>query len=426
MNILIRLAKIIDTGSKHHNTVKDVFIQNGVIAKIGSNLKPTGKYTEVKLKGLQLSLGWVDMNSYFADPGFEHKETIESGCKAAAAGGFTHVCAMPNTMPIMHNKSMVEYMLSKAKGNIVNLLPVGAVTQKCEGKELAELYDMFHAGAVAFSDGGNPSLNAGLLERALDYIKAFDGILLVHPEDKSIAKHGVMHEGVFSTKLGLPAMPAFAETLAVARDLFILDYTQSRLHFLDVSLKKSLELIKNAKKKNGKLTVSVNAYNLLFTDEAVGSYNTQFKLNPPLRLSEDIAAMVKAIQEGTVDTITSQHQPHEEDCKKLEFDKADFGMIGLETSFAVANTALNNKVDTETLVKLFSTNARKILKLEENSINEGNRADLTLFSTDTKWTFTEKDIFSQSKNTPFIGKQFVGKPLGIVNNNQVFLSSELQ
>lgn len=425
MNILIRAATIIDTGSKHHQTVKDVFIQNGEIVKIGNNLKHTGKFKEIKFKGLHLSTGWVDVNSYFADPGFEQKETIETGCKAAAAGGFTHVCLMPNTQPTIQNKSMVEYVLSKAKGNIVNVLPIGALTQKCEGKELAELYDMHHAGAIAFSDGFHPSINAGLLERSLDYIKAFDGIIFTHPEDKTISKNGVMHEGVTGTLLGLPLMPAFAEELAIARDLYILEYTQSRLHFLDVSLKKSADLIRSGKKKKLQVTASVNAHQLFFTDDAIGNYNTLLKVNPPLRNKEETAALIKALQDGTIDTITSQHMPHEEDCKKLEFDKADFGIIGLETSFAAANTVLNSKLNVEEIVQLFSTNARKILKLNTHHIEEGNQADITIFAPDFHWTFTEKDIFSKSKNSPFIGQKLVGKPLGVVNNRQLFLSKEI-
>ena len=426
MNILIRSAKIIDTGSKHHNTVKDVFIQNGTIVKIGSNLKPSGKYTEIKFKGLHLSSGWVDLNSFFADPGFEPKENIESGCRAAATGGFTHVCTMPNTAPALHSKSMVEYVRTKAQGNIVTVLPVGALTQNCEGKELAELYDMYNSGAVAFSDGLHPSPNAGLLERALDYIKAFNGVVFMHPEDKSISKNGVMHEGVTSTLLGLPAMPAFAEELAVARDLFILEYTQSRLHFLDISLKKSTELIRAAKKKKLQVTASVNAHHLAATDEAIGNYNTLFKTNPPLRTQSDIDALIKAIQDNTIDTITSQHLPHENDCKKLEFDKADFGIIGLETSFALANTALHTKVTTEQIIRLFSENPRKIAGIPTHTIQEESKADLTLFSPDFKWIFTEQHIASTSKNTPFIGKQLVGKSLGVINNGQIFLAPELR
>lgn len=425
MNIIIRAAKIIDTGSSHHNTVKDILIENGVIKKIGSNIRNTQKFQEVHFNGLNISLGWVDLNSFFADPGFEYKETIETGCKAAAAGGYTHVCAMPNTEPVIQNKSMVEYVLNKAKGNAVNVLPIGALSHNCEGKELADLYDMYDAGAVAFSDGLKTSPTAGMVERSLLYIKAFGGLIMLHPEDKSISKNGTMHEGKVSTLLGLPAMPAFAEEIAVARDLYVLEYTDSRLHFLDISVKKSVELIKAAKKKGLQVSASVNAYNLWATDEAVGSYNTNWKVNPPLRPKAETDAIIKAIKEGTIDTITSQHRPHDEECKKLEFDKADFGIEALETAFAVANTRLREHLDVTDLVNLFSNNARKILGIKKSAIEEGTNADLTLFSTDIKWTFETKDIQSRSKNSPFVGEQLVGKALGVINNGVASLSHHL-
>jgi len=415
MNILIRNAKIIDTGSSHHNTVKDILIEDGSIEKIGKNIRKPEYFDELKFDGLHVSLGWVDMNSFFADPGFEYKETIETGSRAAAAGGYTHVCLMPNTEPVTQSKGMIENLLN-AFGEGVNMLPIGALTHNCEGKELADLYDMFKAGAVAFSDGLKTSPTAGMIERALLYVKAFEGLIMLHPEDKSIAKNGTMHEGKVSTLLGLPAMPAFAEEIAVARDLYVLEYTDSRLHFLDVSLKKSAELIKAAKKKGLKVTASVNAYNLWATDEAVGSYNTNWKVNPPLRPKAETDAIIKAIKDGTIDTITSQHRPQDEECKKLEFDKADFGIEALETAFAVANTRLREHLDVTDLVNLFSTNARNILNIEGDSIEEDTYADLTLFAPDFKWTFEAKDIKSRSKNSPFVGEQFIGKPLGIINN----------
>ncbi len=365
------------------------------------------------------------MNSFFADPGFENKETIETGCKAAAAGGYTHVCVMPNTEPVLQSKSLVEYVLSKAKGNAVNVLPIGALTHNCEGKELADLYDMYNAGAVAFSDGLKTSPTAGMVERALLYVKAFDGLVMLHPEDKSIAKNGAMHEGKVSTQLGLPAMPAFAEEIAIARDLYVLEYAKSRLHFLDVSVKKSAELIKAAKKKGLKVSASVNAYNLWATDEAVAAYNTYWKVNPPLRPKAETDTIVKSIKDGTIDTITSQHRPQDEECKKLEFDKADFGIESLETTFAVANTQLREHIDVEHLVALFSSNARNILGIKTNVIKEGSTADVTLFAPNYKWTFEAKDIQSRSKNSPFVGEQLVGKALGIINNGVAYLSHHL-
>jgi dihydroorotase len=230
-----------------------------------------------------------------------------------------------------------------------------------------------------------------------------------------------MHEGIVSTKLGLPGAAALAEEISVNRDLFVLEYTDSKLHFLDISLKKSVDLIKAAKRKGLKVTASVNAYNLVLDDSAVGDFNTNYKLNPHLRSKADIAALVKGIEDGSIDTITSAHQPQDEECKKMEFDKADFGMIGLETCYAVANTALKGKVSAEKMVDLLSVNARKILGLEISRIEEGAAADLTLFDPDKKWTFTEGDIRSKSKNTPFTGAEFTGQVIGVINKGMVQL-----
>jgi dihydroorotase len=421
MEILIRSARIIDTGSPFHNQVKDILISNGTIKKIASKIQPAGRVKELKFDNLHVSLGWFDMNTFLADPGFEQKETIQSGCAAAAAGGFTHICALPNTHPIADTKAQIEYVLRKSSDEIVSVHPIGAVSQHCDGNELAEMYDMHHAGALAFSDGLKPSSNAGMLERALLYVKAFDGLILTHPEDKSISKNGTMHEGLTSTQLGLQAMPALAEEIAVNRDLYILEYTESRLHVLDISLRRSVELIRAAKKKGLKLSCSVNAYNLLLDDTAIGNYNTSYKVNPPLRPKEDGAALIRGIADGTIDVISSAHQPQDEECKKLEFDKADFGAIGLETCFAAANTALKGKVDLGVVIAALSNTPRKLLGFE-NKIEVGATADLTLFDPDMVWTFSDADIKSKSKNTPFVGTTFVGKALGIFNKGKLQLN----
>jgi dihydroorotase len=417
MDILIRSARIIDTGSPYHNQVKDILVSNGKIKKIGAKLPNASKATEVKDDNLHVSLGWFDLNTFLADPGFEQKETIESGCKAAAFGGFTHICCMPNTNPVIQTKSQIEYVLRKSRDEIVSVHPLGAITADTEGRNLAEMYDMYDAGAIAFSDGLKPSPSAGMVERALLYVKAFDGVIMNHPEEKSVSKNGAMSEGLTSTTLGLSAAPALAEEISVSRDLYILEYTESRLHFLNISLRRSVELVRNAKKKGLRITASVNAYNLMLDDSAVGDYDTNYKVNPHLRTKGDIAALVKGIQDGTIDTIASAHQPHDEECKKLEFDKADFGMIGLETCFAVANTALKGKVELEKIIEALANNARKVLGLE-NKIAEGAEADLTLFNPDLKWTFAELDIKSKSKNTPFIGTKFIGKATGVINKGK--------
>lgn len=421
MEIIIRAARIVDTGSPFNNQVKDILISNGKIKKIGAKLQNTSKAREVKADNLHVSLGWVDFNTFLADPGYEHKETIESGCAAAAFGGFTHICCMPNTHPIIQTKSQVEYILRKAEGEIVNVHPLGAISEKTEGKDLAEMYDMHSAGAIAFSDGIKASANAGMVERSLLYVKAFDGLIMNHPEEKSLSKNGAMHEGLTSTKLGLPGAPALAEEVSVNRDIYILEYTGSKLHLLDISLKRSVDMIRQAKKKGLRLSSSVNAYNLLLEETAVGNYNTNYKVNPHLRSKEDINALVKGIADGTIDTITSAHQPQDEECKKLEFDKADFGMIGLETCFAAANTALTGKVELQTIVNTLANNPRRILGLE-NKIEEGALADLTLFNPGVKWTFEAGDIKSKSKNTPFPGTTFIGKALGVINKGKIQLN----
>lgn len=421
MEIIIRSARIVDTGSAFHNQVKDILISNGKIKKIGAKLPNTSKAKEVKADNLHVSLGWFDLNTYLADPGYEQKETIESGCAAAAFGGFTHICCMPNTQPVTQTKAQIEYVLRKSADEIVNVHPLGAVSENTEGHNLAEMYDMYGAGAVAFSDGIKASANAGMVERALLYVKAFDGLIMNHPEEKSISKNGAMNEGVTSTKLGLPGAPALAEEIAVNRDLYILEYTESKLHLLDISLKRSVELIRISKKKGLKISSSVNAYNLVLDETAVANYNTNCKVNPHLRSKEDIAALIKGIADGTIDTITSAHQPHDEECKNLEFDKADFGMIGLETCFALANTVLKGKVELTKIIAAISNNPRRVLGLE-NKIEEGAEADLTLFNPELKWTFSVSEIKSKSKNTPFVGTNFVGKALGVINKGKIQLN----
>lgn len=421
MDILIRSARIVDSGSKFHHQVRDILISNGKIKKIGAKLQNISKAKEIKADNLHVSLGWFDLNTYLADPGYEQKETIGSGCAAAAAGGFTHICCMPNTLPVIQTKSQVEYVLNKAASEIVSVHPIGALTQNCDGKDMTEMYDMHRAGAVAFSDGLRPSPSAGLVERALLYVKAFGGLVMNHPEEKSISKNGTMHEGAVSVRMGLAGAPALAEEVAVNRDLYVLEYTGSRLHFLDISLARSVEMIRAAKKKKQQITASVNAYNLLLDETKVGDYNTNYKVNPHLRAAKDMEALIKGIADGTIDTITSAHQPQDEECKKLEFDKADYGMIGLETCFAVANTALQGKVATDKLIEMLANNPRKIMR-QNAEISEGAAADLTLFNPDLEWTFTEKDIRSFSKNTPFIGMKFTGKAIGLIHKGKLQLN----
>jgi dihydroorotase len=422
MNILIRSARIIDPTSGFHNQVKDILIVKGKIASIGSKLSNDNKYREITGNGLCVSPGWLDMFCFLGDPGYESKEDIQTGTRAAAAGGFTAVCAMPNTKPAIHSKSEVEYVINRSRGNIVDVFPLGAVSYKCEGVDITEIYDMQNAGAIAFTDGIGSSLNAGLMQRALLYVKPFNGVIISHPFERSIAKNGLINEGVVSTSLGVPGIPDLAEELIIARDIYLAEYTNSRLHFAFVSTESSVDLIRKAKARGVQVTCSVSPYNLSLEDNLLEEYDTNLKVMPPLRSKADINALVKGVKDGTIDTIASLHIPQDCESKEVEFDHAEFCMTGLETAFALINTYAGKKLDAEVLTDKLAVQPRKVLGLDIPSIAENIAANITIFDTETEWTFTAKDIRSRSLNTPFVGQKFRGKVLGVINNGQVHIN----
>ena len=419
MKVLIKNATLLSPSSPFHGKNQDIFIDNGIISKIGNALKIDADEI-IETPHLCVSCGWMDGFANFCDPGQEYKETLETGANAAAAGGFTEVMLIPNTNPVVYNKSQVEYLIQKGKSLPVQIHPIGAVTKNTEGKELSEMYDMYQTGAVAFSDGLNPLQSSGILQKALEYILTIDGVIIQLPDDKSIGSHGLMNEGETSVKLGLQGKPALSEELMIARDIEIVRYTNSKIHFTGVSTKKSLELIAAAKKENLNVTCSVTPYHLYFCDEDLFNYDTNLKVNPPLRTKADRDALREGIKNGVVDFIASHHQPQDWDHKVCEFEYAKNGMEGLESVFGAAGIC---GISPEIFVKMQTQNIREIFNLPVPLMAENEKANLTLFTTGDEYTFDEKDIFSKCKNNAFIGKKLKGKVIGIINQDKLFLST---
>lgn len=416
MKVVLKAALVIDPRSPLNGKRTDLLIENGIITATGDNLKGD---TVLESGNLCVSPGWFDMQVDFCDPGNEHKETIASGAAAAAAGGFTGVLLMPGTHPPVHSKSEVEYVIRKAAGSLVDVYPAGAITHGLEGKDMAELYDMHQAGARAFTDGAKPVSNAGMLVRTLLYAKNFNGKVLTRCDEKSISADGKMNEGVVSTALGLKGIPAMAEELMVARNIALAEYAEAPLHLQGISTARSVQLIREGKKRGLQITASVNAANLFWTDEALEEFETNYKVNPPLRTRADVDALLAGVADGTIDIIVSDHSPEDVESKVVEFDQAAFGMIGTETAFALARTAAP-QLPVEKLVAAFSANPRQLLGLETAVIEKGSAANLTVFDPDAEWTYSS--IRSLSRNTPALGLTLKGKVMGVMNKGQFILN----
>ncbi len=418
MNIIIKSAVIIDSKSKHHHHKKDVLIEKGIITKIASTIKNENNYKELDLKNLHISNGWFDSSVSFGEPGYEERETLEKGLLTAAKSGFTSVAVNPNTFPKIDNKSAVEFLINKASGNIVDLYPIGNLTKNDEGIEIAELYDMQNSGAIAFGDYNNPISNANLMKIALLYAQNFDGLVMSFPQDNSIARDGLANEGSNSTRLGLKGIPSLAEELQVARDLFLLEYTGGKLHIPTISTARSVELIANAKKKGLNITCSVSVHHLSLTDTELDSFNSNAKTSPPLRTLKDCKALIKGVENGTIDLITSDHNPVDIEHKKIEFNQAMPGTIGLESFFGIAI----KHISIETLINCVTVNPHSLFKTKTTSIKEGEPANITLFNPSIKSIFTEDQIYSTSKNSAFIGKEIDGKVYGVFAKNKLLLN----
>ena len=424
MNILIKSAKIIDTDSKYHNKIMDVLIENGKIKTIKKKIKScpesiaNGTKIEYKAKNLHLSPGWFDLHANFGEPGYEQQETIATGSNAALKGGFTGVMVMPNNNPSIDNKGMIKFIQNTTKENIIDVIPAGNITKNGNGDEIVEMHDMHRAGCKAFTDDKKSISKNEVMKIAMLYSKDTDTVIMNYPNDKSIANHGFIHEGAISTLLGLKGIPALAEEMMVDRDLNLCEYTNSRIHLSYISTKNSVQKIKRAKAKGLKVTTDVALHNLFLTDKAANNFDTRYKVMPPLRTNKDNAALVKALKDKTIDVISTDHTPITNEYKKIEFDNAANGIIGLETAFGLLGKHILPKVDLGTLIEKISTNPRKILKMKQIVIKEGENANITLFNPNLEWTFTAEDIKSKSSNTPFIGEKLKGKALAIYNNGE--------
>ncbi len=419
MKILLKKAEIIDKNSIHHQQLKDVLIVDGVITKIDNEINDDAKVFQYPK--LKVSIGFVDIFTKIAEPGFEHNETLETAALAAQHGGFTRLFMLPNTNPTISTQSQVNYIKEKSKNLSVHLHPLGAISKNTEGKELAEMYDMQSNGAIAFSDGDQPIQSAALFLKALQYVNSFNGTLIQQPIENSFSRLGSMNEGIVSTQLGIQGIPSFAETLMIKRDIELLRYAKGRLHITGVSTAVGIKLISEAKKEGLNITCSVAPHHLKFCDADLMNYDSNLKVNAPLRTKQDMLALREAFEAGMIDCIASHHVPIHSDNKNCEFDKASFGMINLQTVFPILSDLFPSLI-TNQIIDTLSYNARDIFNLPNNKIEVGEIAELTLFNTTEEFILTKENNKSKSSNTAIFNKPLKGKVLGTVNKCQLFIN----
>jgi dihydroorotase len=424
MKLLISEAKILQPGSPLHGKTCDLLIENGCYSQISpKRITPPKGADVINAKGLYLSAGWMDLNACFYDPGTEHKEDMSSGCAAAAFGGYTTVATSPATSPVTHSKSEVEYQLARSRHEVVRVLPIGAVTRGLEGKEMAELFDMHQSGAIAFCNGDNYLQDAGLMMRALQYARGFNGVIMSRPLDQYIAGSAQVNESTHTTLMGLKGIPAIAEHIAIARDIELLRYTGGRLHITKVSSASGVELIRKAKKEKLNITCDVSVNHLLYTDADLHQYDTRLKVTPPLRNVSDRKALLKGLIDGTIDGICSDHQPQDIESKNVEFEYARYGSIGIQTCFAALHTYLSNELPIDLLISIFTEGNRKCVNLPLPMIAENNMAEFTLFDPDAEWTLTASNNQSKSTNTVMLNKTLRGKAAAVCNNGTLMILS---
>ena len=419
MKIIIRGAKIIDSNSPFHNQTVDVLVIDGFIKKIGTKIPNSENIEELTLKNLHLSQGWFDSSVSLGEPGFEDRETIANGLDVASKSGFTAIALQPNSFPIIDNQSQVNFVKNKANGFATQLFPIGALTKESQGNDMAELFDMKNAGAIAFGDYTKSTENANLLKIALQYVQDFDGLIIAYAQDEKIKGNGVANEGIVSTRLGLKGIPDLAEEIQIARNLFLLEYTGGKLHIPTISTAKSVQLIKEAKAKGLNVSCSVTVHHLVLTDEKLEEFDTRYKVTPPLRTENDRQALLKGVLDSTIDMITSDHNPIDIEHKKMEFDMAKNGTIGLESAFGALMTVL----PLETIINKL-TQGKVTFGIEEDSINEDTKANFTLFNPEGSSVFTKENILSKSKNSAFLGTELKGNVYGVLNQGKLILGQK--
>ncbi len=420
MKILIKNAQILHPDSPHHKKKKDILINNGRIVTIDDNLGEEG--TRIEGKRLQVSIGWFDMRANFNDPGNEHKEDIITGCAAAAAGGFTGVALLPNTKPSIQSKNDIGYILGKAERCLPDVYPMGSITRDNKGEEITEMIDQHSAGAVAFTDGEKPVWNTDILLKSLLYVKKFNGLVINKPEDIWLNMLGNINEGKTSTILGLKGMPSIAEEVMIERDIRIVDYADGKLHLSNLSTKNALKLIKAAKRRGLNLTCDIAAHQIAFNDSRLMDFDTAFKVNPPFREKGDIRALIQGLEDQTVDVIVSSHTPQDTESKKLEFDLAEFGIIGLQTVYPILVDKLG-KMGWEIFLDKITVNPRKRLGLKIPEFKEGAVANLTVFDPTEEWEFNDITNHSKSNNSPFWHMKLTGRVKAVINKNKVYIAS---